>query len=61
MTLEDAEESAYQFASDMAGEYLATLPHTDLAKFTPEQWRTLLEIIALNFRTKSIELQTVPF
>ena len=61
MTLEDSEESAFEYASDMAGEYISTLPYTDLAKFTPEQWRTLLEVIALNFRQKSIELQTVPF
>ena len=61
MTLEDSEEAAFNYASDMAGEYLSTLPNTDLSKFTPEQWRTLISVIALNFRQKSIELQTIPF
>lgn len=44
-----AEEAALEAASDRAGEYLDTLPSTDLARMTGEQWKTLVEVIVAGF------------
>lgn len=45
-----------EHASDMAGEYLESLPSTDLAAFTPDAWQTLIEVICGAYVEKLNEL-----
>jgi hypothetical protein len=50
------EIAAMEHASDMAGEYLESLPSTDLAAFTPDAWQTLIEVICGAYVEKLNEL-----
>lgn len=45
-----------QHASDMAGEYLDSLPSTDLAAFSQDAWQTLIEVICGAYVEKLSEL-----
>ena len=49
-----------EHASDMAGEYLESLPSTDLASFTPDAWQTLIEVICGAYVEKLSELADGP-
>lgn len=50
------EIAAMQHASDMAGEYLDSLPSTDLAAFSQDAWQTLIEVICGAYVEKLSEL-----
>ena len=49
-----------EHASDMAGEYLESLPSTDLVSFTPDAWQTLIEVICGAYIEKLSELADGP-
>lgn len=59
--LEPWEFPALDFASDCAGEYLEELNQTDLAKLTPDQWKELIRVIAVNFAHKRADIMPCPF
>lgn len=47
-------QEAVQHASEMAGEYLASIGKSDLSQFTGEEWFTLIEVIVSGFDDKAI-------
>lgn len=51
--VEDNQE-AVEHASNMAGECLQEIGKTDLATFTPDEWFTLIKVIASGFMDKSV-------
>lgn len=58
-----AEEEALLYAGQMAGEHIETLPTTDMARWTMEQWTTHIETVVAAFTEKMGELaqQEAPF
>lgn len=50
------EIAAMQHASDMAGDYLDSLPSTDLASFSQDEWQTLIEVVCGAYVEKLNEL-----
>lgn len=57
------ELDAVSVAGGRAGEYLESLPSTDLTKFTGDQWQTLLLVIVGGYteRMAEIEAAECPF
>jgi len=43
------EQAAMEHAGNMAGEYLDALGKTDLAKLTPEEWATLINVTCTGY------------
>lgn len=43
--LTDLEKTKLANASNLAGEYIDSIGKTDLAVFTKEEWKTLIEVI----------------
>tara|TARA_R110000803_G_scaffold25640_1_gene61274 strand:- start:2357 stop:2668 length:312 start_codon:yes stop_codon:yes gene_type:complete len=54
------EIKAMTYAGKMAGEYMAEIKKTDLAKFNQDEWMTLLKIIYGNTTAKIADLE-IPF
>lgn len=52
------EEVALEAASDLAGEYIETLPTTDMAGWTHEQWSAFIEVVVGGFTDKMREQAT---
>jgi len=50
------EQNALDYASDMAGEHIDSLPSTDMARWTIEQWRAHLEVVVAAFTQKMGDL-----
>ena len=50
------EQKALDHASDMAGEHIESLPSTDMARWTIEQWRAHLEVVVAAFTERMGEL-----
>lgn len=61
MDIEPYEQEALIFAGQMLGEYLDEIGVTDIAKLTPHQWQTMLEVVCMNFLLKRANLQPCPF
>lgn len=56
MTDPDPHEiAAMEHASDMAGEYLESLKSTDLATFSEDEWKTLIEVVCGAYAQKLAE------
>jgi hypothetical protein len=57
------EQTAMKQAAVMAGEYLESLPGTDLANFTVEQFMTLIEVIITGYLDEMVKIQDddIPF
>ena len=57
------EQAAMKQAAAMAGEYLESLPGTDLATFTVEQFMTLIEVVVTGYLNEMARLQIddIPF
>lgn len=47
--IEDCEEYKYNFASQMAGEYIEELGKTDLVTMSREEWLGLMHVIIKNY------------
>lgn len=43
------EQAAMEHAGGMAGEYLESLGKTDLAKLTPEEWATFINVTCTGY------------
>lgn len=54
------EIAALEHAGAQAGEYLDSLPSTDLAKMDEEQYMTMIEVICSAFQDKLAEIATPP-
>lgn len=50
------EAQALEHASDMAGEHVESLPTTDMARWTTEQWHAHLEVVVAAFTQRMGEL-----
>lgn len=50
--MNELDETALAYASDMAGEVLDELGETDLAKLSREQWLELLRVIICRYYDK---------
>lgn len=59
--LEPYELTALSYAGQMLGEYLESINQSDIARLTPQQWQTMLEVLAISYTTKRAELQPCPF
>ena len=57
------EQTALKYAASMAGEYLESLPVTDLSAFTVEQYMTLIEVAVTGYLDELARLQAddIPF
>ncbi len=55
----EAEKKALEHAGQMAGEHIETLPSTDMARWTMEQWETHIETVVAAFVDKMGELSKV--
>lgn len=52
------EEAALDVASQRAGEYIESLPSSDMRSWTRRQWRDLLEVIVAGFTETMGELSS---
>ena len=57
------EQAAMKHAAAMAGEYLESLPATDLTTFTVDQYLTLIEVTVTGYLDELVRLQAddIPF
>ncbi len=54
MDISKEESIAIDYASRMAGEYIDSVGKSDLSSYTAEQWRTLIEVICINYHDKMV-------